>query len=507
MNYTETGSPKKRKRGDRNVRFSQDSSFLASLSLLDYKKGVNYLPQELLANIFSYLPPQEIPSCSLVCKKWRDATYLEDNLWRRLAISRWPCYSRLKRGYQNWRLFFITNFRRETLAERFPSLIDEIELELAGLELDKIFSCGWIPSMENQMIDSQRLTVQVFHPPSMSFPCNRAIESETYSTQGGIRVVLFHPLNNTVVTSGAVSNHLLLWDASTFLSCTKCPTPLAAFSDHSDWIFSADWLSDNILATAGRDGKVYAWNMDSKDIVERKTEDTARSSYDNIPVFKSISKIVDNGNERRIREIQTDHFRKQFGLLSLSNEEDGDFQVWDVEQKKLIGTVPLSSSRDAVTLAYYPDANVYFVGSHVRLYMVDPRAGRIQRALYFTSNLHASHIRSLVVRYHMLTIGFGTGRIFFYDLRKETESLVRNNHRGLRVSRGWVRQDNQLDTPGPHLIEDYNPAIYCMSYIEDGSNLFVGGGPLQLNLYGSYASFLQVNAARLYQSHRCSLET
>jgi hypothetical protein len=116
-------------------------------------------------------------------------------------------------------------------------------------------------------------------------------------------------------------------------------------------------------------------------------------------------------------------------------------------------------------LAYYPERNVYFVGSHVRLYMLDPRVGRLQNSVYFLNNLHASHIRSLVVRYHMLTIGFGTGRLFFYDLRKGNETLVRNGHRGLRLGRGWVRQENQTDSPGPHLIEDYNPAVYCMRYV------------------------------------------
>ncbi|GJD11342.1 DDB1- and CUL4-associated factor 12 [Galdieria sulphuraria] len=500
------GSPKKRKRGDSVQTTVEETS--AVESSLDSRKGINCLPQELLANIFSYLPPEGIPECSLVCRKWREATHVEDNLWRKLAFTRWPCYVNSKRN-QSWRSFFISNYRCERLSERFPFLSDEIELDVASLSLDKVFSCGWLPLCHSQnetqryilagtknhkllVIDSSQLRMNVFSPPSISVtPITLSDRSVSYPCHGGIRVVLFHPLNGTVVTSGCSSHQMLLWDAKSFLSSTKCPKPLAGFSEHSDWIFAADWLNDSVFATAGRDGKVYAWNTEPNESVVDNILLERNPSYEReeVPIFKSISKLVDHGSERRIREIKSDPFHKQFGILSLSNEEDGEFQVWDVEQRKSISTVPLSSSRDAVTLAYYPERNVYFVGSHVRLYMVDPRAGRIQKALYFISNLHASHIRSLIVRYHMLTIGFGTGRLFFYDLR-----------------RGWVRQENQTDSPGPHLIEDYNPAVYCMSYTEDGQNLFIGGGPLQLNLYGSYASFLKVNPARLVQTQRPCLE-
>lgn len=513
-------SPKKRKRGE-TIQITGEEP--VSERAFDSRSGINCLPQELLANIFSYLPPEGIPECSLVCKKWRDATRIEDNLWRKQTLVRWPCYVTQKRN-QSWRNFFISNFRCERLSERFPLLSDEVELDVASLALDKVFSCGWLPCVESQndmqryvlagtknhkllLIDSAQLRMNVFSPPSI--PSIASFDDNvSYPCRGGIRVVLFHPGNGKVVTSGASSNQLLLWDASSFLSSSTCPKVLAGFSEHSDWIFAADWLSEDIFATAGRDGKVYAWNLGlHESVVENiRTEKDPFHEKEEFRRYKSISKLVDHGTERRIREIKNDSFHKQFGILSLSNEEDGEFQVWDIEQKKPISSVSLSSSRDAVTLAYSPENNVYFVGSHVRMYMVDPRAGRIQKALYFTSNLHASHIRSLIVRYHILTIGFGTGRLFFYDLRKDSESLVRNGHRGLRLGRGWVRQDNQTDSPGPHLIEDYNPAVYCMSYTEDGHNLFVGGGPLQLNLYGSYASFLKVNPARLVQFQNARLE-
>jgi len=475
------GSPKKRKR----VEFSRKTQEIEpSEDSFDPSKSINHLPQELLANIFSYLPPEEIPQCSLVCKKWREATHVEDSLWRKLALTRWPCQVNLKRN-QSWRSLFISNFRYERLSERFPFLSDEIELEVASLSLDKVFSCGWLPCMDNQndtqryvlagtknhkllLIDSAQLKMNVFSPPTIS-GASRTFSSEnvSYPCHGGIRVVLFHPSNRTVVTSGSSSHEMLLWDAASFISSTKCPKPLAGFSEHSDWIFSADWLDDNFFATAGRDGKVYAWNVEPNRSVKENIGVQTNSPHDTeeIPIYKSIAKLVDHGSERRIREVKSDPFHKQFGILSLSNEEDGEFQVWDIEQRKPISTVPLSSSRDAVTLAYYPERNVYFVGSHVRLYMLDPRVGRLQNSVYFLNNLHASHIRSLVVRYHMLTIGFGTGRLFFYDLRKGNETLVRNGHRGLRLGRGWVRQENQTDSPGPHLIEDYNPAVYCMRYV------------------------------------------
>jgi WD repeat-containing protein 40A len=135
--------------------------------------------------------------------------------------------------------------------------------------------------------------------------------------------------------------------------------------------------------------------------------------------------------------------------------------------------------------------DLFAVGSQEHISVVDPRSSSIVHEI--SSVDEGCGVRSLCFNDHIITTGGGYGRLSFYDLRAQQYLYFPQSDSGKSLALnykesgiGWLNRDSVYRNHfAGYSIQN---AIYALSYDESGTKLFTGGGPLQLDLKGSYAA-------------------
>ena len=249
--------------------------------------------------------------------------------------------------------------------------------------------------------------------------------------------------------------------------------PLAVLLGHQDMVFGVVWTCDTSLMSASRDKKVIYWELSPAHVVRQ---------VDHVLVYKCVHSYQDKG---KVRDLQID---PQTGMVA-SLSSDGFVKLWDSNQFRVTDFVPLYHTNELVCMTNDSVHHLFAVGSQSHITLIDPRSSSAVHT--FESLDEGWGVRSLLIRDGLLLVGGGMGRLSFYDLYNQkyqgwtTESDQQMYH---QTGSGWLHKD-------PIYLQHFRNmeiknAIYTLTYQPyDSLNLFVGGGPLQLSLKGSYAGF------------------
>eukprot|EP00128_Syssomonas_multiformis_P015593 Colp12_sorted_trinity150504_noHs@16421 len=226
-------------------------------------------------------------------------------------------------------------------------------------------------------------------------------------------------------------------------------------------------------------------NYQGNDLLGALQEKSANSVFFHEPICAARE------HTSKVRDLKFNSRTKQLATLSA----DTYVKLWDASRLVATTSIPLHYSKETVCMDFEEDRNLVAVGSQAHVSFLDPRTASV--ILSVESIDDGWGVRSLSSKFDIITIGGGLGRLSFYDMRghgyvsvmsgesERLESLGRNNNEYfLQTGSGWLRKDDVYAThfQGMHI----NNAVYAHAYDQSGHRLFVGGGPLQLGLYGNY---------------------
>ncbi|KAJ3257900.1 DDB1- and CUL4-associated factor 12 [Boothiomyces macroporosus] len=368
----------------------------------------------------------------------------------------------------------------ESMASRkLAGSLKQEEFDFAGA--DKIFSSAWLDD-EHVILGTkcQRLIVlNVKTKKQIQIPgCNTinyppSGETSLYKLMqcSGIHSIAINP-SKTMLAAGAgkPSESIHIYSLPSF-------EIIAILDGHVDMVFSISWLDDFNLVSGSRDKSLKVWKIH---------EPFATYNSFNLPerkIYQPANSLI--RHDQKVRDLAFD--RSSHNIFTLS--ADGTVKIWDSKECTVTNSVPLYYTNETVCLGLDTSNHLIGVGSQSHVSLIDPRIGKI---VHIVDSLDDGWgVRSLCTMNSLLTIGGGLGRISFYDLRVqrylEWQGPSTSPSKSLfqQSGSGWLDKDVifQRHFQG---IPVYN-AVYSMAYDSSGSRLFTCGGPLQLNLRGSYA--------------------
>ena len=176
-------------------------------------------------------------------------------------------------------------------------------------------------------------------------------------------------------------------------------------------------------------------------------------------------------------------------LAVLSSGFGGYIHCWDAITMRQIMSKKLPFTLENVCLTTNDEWQVYAVGSRANTDLLDSRTLHSVRSI--ASQKLGYGVRSVSFKGNLLTIGTGLGQILFWDLRAcdFLESAVFPEKKvALKASNCNV---TGVEANSPFEGESYIPAIYSHCFDQSGTRLFIGGGPLQRDVRGSYLALWQ----------------
>ncbi|GBC45853.1 uncharacterized protein OCT59_013715 [Rhizophagus irregularis] len=360
---------------------------------------------------------------------------------------------------------------------KIPQLMKEIEIDMENH--DKVFSSHWISYNEvvvgtkcNKLLILNVQTNKRFEIPLV---CEQNLDStQEIRNCSGIRSIAVNPSKTLLAVGAGKPVQVTVYELPSF-------EPVAVFSGHSDLVFSVAWLDDYHLVSGSRDGTIRLWSIESKIISEMPL---LPNKY--INVHQPLLSRSELGG--KVRDLQFNPKTEQ--IMTLSTE--GYVRLWDASYLNGITKIPLTHTNENVCLTMNSKANLFAVGSQEHISVVDPRTSSIVHEI--SSVDEGCGVRSLSFNNHMITTGGGYGRISFYDLRAQQYLCFppeSNSDKSLvldykETGVGWLNRDSvYMNHFAGYSIQN---AVYALSYDDSGTKLFTGGGPLQLDLKGSYAA-------------------
>jgi WD repeat-containing protein 40A len=395
------------------------------------------------------------------------------------------------------------------IMRRNPQVFREKSYKTAGL--DKIFTSAWLSDFEvvmgtkcNKVVVMNIKTGQQTILPSSIDESPSTFDIQNANTANFIApidIITNNPLQHcSGIHSIAINESKTLLavgygKSSEVIKVYSLPgfEPLALLKGHSDMVFSLHWLQDTILVSGSRDKSVKLWRLPEIHLVQ-----PGIATY-----FSSASRVE---HRDKVRDLIID--KETSFVYSLG--ADGFVKIWDCKRSlgENITVVPLIHANETVCMAIDPTHHIVSVGSQCHISLVDPRVGSVVHA--FESVDEGWGVRSMCISNSLITIGGGLGRISFYDLRKmaymDWDSNVRSTDNQMQEVRGqtfsnvpiseykrsWLESGKGWLSRDPIYMNhfqgtDIKNAIYTLSYDSSGTRMFAAGGPLQLNLKGSYA--------------------
>ena len=374
--------------------------------------------------------------------------------------------------------------RKKTISEyvlqKLPGVLSEREFEIS--QYDKIFASAWLNNHQvlvgtkcQKLIVIDTITGGKTLIPSIldsiELSCNsQAISSA--ATSSGIHSIAINPSATLVAIGAGKPNEVI--------QVYRLPSlePFCLLKGHSDMVFSVQWIDDTTLVSGSRDKTLKQWKI-HPDYISSHFGAVIR-----IPVYEYCSDGQEH--QEKVRDVVINQNLNQTFTLSA----DGFVKIWDATLNKVNSAVPLSHSNETVCLSLDKVDNLVSVGSQAHISIIDPRIGRVVHS--FESLDEGWGVRSMCIYNNLLTIGGGYGRISFYDLRKANYITWENQNSEypyqsyLKTGKGWLNKDTVYSRHFQGV--NIKNAVYTLSFDPFNSKLFAAGGPLQLNLKGSYCS-------------------
>jgi WD repeat-containing protein 40A len=363
-------------------------------------------------------------------------------------------------------------------SRRLPQTVRETEFGFEGM--DKVFSSIWLNS--HQIVfgtKCQKLVVlDINTKKQTSIPMFQGYDrqdEETYVPHcSGIHSIAMNPSRTLLAVGAGKPNETI--------QIFKLPTfdLVALLQGHDDMVFSVNWIDDFTLTSGSRDKSLKVWRLGSgsNEILEFPL-------LHDINVFTPSMSLVEH--KEKVRDSVFNLNTRNLFTLSA----DGTVKIWDANMGKTHSSIPLFHTHETVCLGLDQKDHLVAVGSQAHISLIDSRISKIVHT--FESLDEGWGVRSLFSHQNLLSVGGGLGRISFYDLRAEDYLHWNTNEEGVQHSlesgKGWIFKD-AIYNRHFHGVKIRN-AIYTMAYDQEYSRLFTAGGPLQLNLKGSYVGLWQ----------------
>ncbi|KAI9332037.1 WD40-repeat-containing domain protein [Zopfochytrium polystomum] len=409
---------------------------------------------------------------------------------------------------------------RDLVARNRPGTLSETEFDAAGH--DKVFASAWLNDEDvavgtkcNRLLVVNTRSGRRFEIPNFNGAAGNAVlrggggggggedasrgrsgvgsplagvssASTAFPACSGIHTVTHNPSRSLLaVGSGRPSEPIQIFDLPSI-------SPRAMLSGHTDVVFAADWLSDGILASGSRDGQVLIWNMQTEELDNNQLE---AASSTNATIGKVRDLKYSNRNGRIAALLPTQGVVRLFDVSHSSSTA----AATDLRLRHRSELVCLSLDRTTSS-----STDLYLVGSEAHVSVVDPRCAGV--VMVAESVDEGWGVRSLTMDgtgSGIIAIGGGLGRISFFDMRARkhlswtdtkaaspgpTDELFMDDSARKTSYRssgsGWLRHDSvYLSHFSSAIVRN---AVYSLNYDDAGVRLFAAGGPLQLNLCGSY---------------------
>jgi WD repeat-containing protein 40A len=252
---------------------------------------------------------------------------------------------------------------------------------------------------------------------------------------------------------------------------------IAILDGHTEMVFSVNWIDDTTLASGSRDKTLKFWSL-SDQYIQNKIRFPLLTDWNVLGA--SLTKME---HDEKIRDSVYNRNTKRLFTLSA----DGTVKSWDPTMGLVESVVPLYHTHETVCLGSEPLHHLVAVGSQGHISLIDTRLSKIVQTIESVDD--GWGVRSLYSHQGLLTVGGGMGRISFYDIRGQNYLQWTTNENGVQNAmesgKGWIFKD-AIYNRHFHGLKVRN-AVYTIAYDEHHTRLFAAGGPLQLNLKGSYA--------------------
>lgn len=380
------------------------------------------------------------------------------------------------------------------LARHLPNLLRERTLDLG--ETDKVFASQWLS--EDEVIVGTKcnrlVVVDTREDRRVDIPLLRTKQTVANDNSCGIHCMCIpRDSRRFLATGGYDPNNVALYRLPDF-------DPLTLGVAHTDWLFDMQWMTDSLLLTGSRDSTMALWSTTS-------LEDSSNSYLaEEVPTMAPIFKFSNVSAEttealalagERVRSLAYNNWNYELASLQ-TNPCGASVYFWDAYVFQQTSKKSMPHSAENVCLEVdRENSQLYAVGSRSHVTFIDSRLD-CKTTNSIKSLDSDCGVRSLQFHKHLLSIGTGAGRLFFYDIRarkfldKEAgcechRPHARMGHCSLKASPGWLRRDHTYRDFFSGLPEPPN-ALYTHCYSPLETKIFIAGGPLPLGLCGNYAA-------------------
>eukprot|EP01137_Pigoraptor_chileana_P036895 Opistho-2@33201 len=336
------------------------------------------------------------------------------------------------RGHQRASLF-------SSAARRFPSLAREDELPLE--DTDKVFAAQWISHSE--LVLGTKCNKLLYYSTDtrrfLAIPMLRTHRTPVLNrTNCGINSIAISPSGGFLATGGENPDDVAVYRLPSF-------EPVALGQAHDDWIFTLTWISETVLVSGSRDGRVMAWDLTEAE------ESPCASAYDDSEGGMTVALLSHtfcrDEHRAKVRASEHNGWRDQFATLTC----DGGLKLWDSSRMECFSTTHMKEYKDTVCMSYDKEHSFYAIGTQSSVVLVEPRAGR---GLFQIESLDENWgVRSVSATDVILTIGAAWAAFPFSTCA--TESTLAWTHcapRWMRIVRGRRRRRRQPSChPRPRL--------------------------------------------------------
>ena len=259
--------------------------------------------------------------------------------------------------------------------------------------------------------------------------------------------------NNKLII--AINNNIDMYNLNQFDKFDKINT----FKSHTDWISKIQWVNggSNIL-TSSKDQTVKIWNGYGVN-----TNIYEYEKYDNY-----------------CRDFKFDKFNNKLYCLS----SNGVVNFFDVTKRKKYYKIKLKN-QECVVSEYNYLKKLFVVGTKDSVILLDTRTKK--KSLEIPNMNGNTGTRSLGwYNDNVLSIGGGTNKLSFYDIRKNSGFIKNDNKNFYNIDKGFIKNDSTYQ-----MVLNSQVSIYTHTYNSNKNKIFVAGGPTMIGLFGSQMSILQ----------------
>lgn len=321
-------------------------------------------------------------------------------------------------------------------------------------KFNKVFSSKWI-NKDTLLFTTKDLKLYIYK----KYKINLIDKFNIQNNISGIKSTSFNKNNKIIAIS--LNNRILLYN------CNNYPKYMFEFlHNHNDWISNISWISDYQLLSSSKDGTIKLWDINKKnnifpDIIKEKVDFYSRY-------------FVENNNK----------------LNTLCY--NGIIKEYDLKKNKLINTLK-NNKEECVVMKLNKEKNILAVGEYDVISFYDNRSNnKYIMSIPSFNEIHG--IRSLEwIDENILSVGGGSGRLSFFDNRKDNGFIKIHDKNFYKVNPGWIKKDeiyNYLDDMS-HNNYHNNISIFTHKYNHYNKKIFVAGGPTCAGVTGSFIEIFE----------------